>query len=270
MNTNQQLPIGVFDSGLGGLTVVRALSRRLPQENILYVGDTARVPYGTKSPETIRRYALQISFFLIQKKVKTIVVACNTASAVALKALKSLPIPVVGVIDPGARAAVLKTSQFNVGVIGTPATVASHAYRNAIHRTSPRARVTEAACPLFVPLVEEGWTDHPVTKQVAAEYLTPLMKKKIDTLVLGCTHYPLLKDTIRSVVGNKIALIDSAEETAVEVESLLKKSGSLNASPKRGKVQCFVTDNPKSFSKLSRRFFGEALGSARRLSFESL
>lgn len=270
MSTQQKLPIGVFDSGLGGLTVVRALSRHLPQENILYVGDTARVPYGTKSPETIRRYALQISFFLIQKKVKTIVVACNTASAVALKALKSLPIPVVGVIEPGARAAVRKASHLNIGVIGTPATVASHAYRNAIRRTSPRAEVTEVACPLFVPLVEEGWTAHTVTKQVTSEYLAPLIKKKIDTLVLGCTHYPLLKDTIRSVVGNKIALIDSAEETAVEVESLLKKSNGLNELSRRGKVQCFVTDNPKSFSKLSRRFFGESLGSARRLSFESL
>lgn len=270
MNSSQQLPIGVFDSGLGGLTVVRALARRLPHENILYVGDTARVPYGTKSPDTIRRYALQISFFLIQKKVKTIVVACNTASAVALKALKSLPIPVVGVIDPGARAAVLKTSQLNVGVIGTPATVRSHAYRSAIRRYSPRAQVTEVACPLFVPLVEEGWTDHGITKQVATEYLNPLLKKKIDTLVLGCTHYPLLKETLRKVVGNKIGLIDSAEETAKEVEMLLTKAGNVNISSKKGKVQCFVTDNPKSFSKLSRRFFGQALGSARRLSFESL
>lgn len=270
MNSNQQLPIGVFDSGLGGLTVVRALSQRLPHEDILYVGDTARVPYGTKSPDTIRRYALQISFFLIQKKVKAIVVACNTASAVALKALQSLPIPVVGVIDPGARAAVLKTSKLNVGVIGTPATVGSHAYRTAIRRYSPRAKVTEVACPLFVPLVEEGWTDHGVTKQVATQYLNPLLKKKIDTLVLGCTHYPLLKDTLRTVVGNKIGLIDSAEETASEVETLLQKSGSLNTSAKKGKVQCFVTDNPTSFSKLSRRFFGGALGSARRLSFESL
>lgn len=270
MTAARHLPIGVFDSGLGGLTVVRALSQRLPKENILYVGDTARVPYGTKSPDTIRRYALQISFFLIQKKVKAIVVACNTASAVALKALKSLPIPVIGVIEPGARAAVLQTSHLRVGVIGTPATVGSHAYKTAIHKYSPRAKVWEAACPLFVPLVEEGWVDHAVTRQVAKSYLAPLLKKKMDTLVLGCTHYPLLKDTLRSITGPRVKLIDSAEETAKEVAELLDKNDILNTDSKRGAVQCYVTDNPASFGRLSKRFFGSQPGAAQRLSFDNL
>lgn len=270
MTDKRYLPIGVFDSGLGGLTVVREIARRLPHENIIYVGDTARVPYGTKSPDTIRRYALQISFFLLQKKVKTIVVACNTASAVALRALNTLPIPVLGVIEPGARAAVMKTNRLRVGVIGTPATVASHAYKTAIQRYSPGTRVWETACPLFVPLVEEGWVSHSVTRRVAKTYLDPLRKKQIDTLVLGCTHYPLLKGTLQAVVGAKVNLIDSAEETAKEVADLLKKTGQLNASPKKGSAEYFVTDNPLPFSRLSRRFFGRQIGRARRLSLDSL
>lgn len=266
----QNLPIGVFDSGLGGLTVVHALTKRLPHENIVYVGDTARVPYGTKSPETIRRYALQISFFLMQRPVKAIVVACNTASSVALTALRSLPIPIIGVIEPGARAAVMKTKTFRVGVIGTPATINSHAYQAAIRKYSPRARVWETACPLFVPLVEEGWTTHPVTKQVAQTYLKPLLKNKMDTLVLGCTHYPLLKDTLKSVAGKNIQLIDSAEETAAEVETLLRKKDLLNKSTKKARRVFYVTDNPRSFSRLSRRFIGNDITPAKRLHLDSL
>lgn len=263
------LPIGVFDSGIGGLTVVRELKKRLPHENIIYVGDTARVPYGTKSPQTIRRYALQISFFLLQKKVKAIVVACNTASAVALSALKNLPIPVLGVIEPGARAAVRKSTTSRVGVIGTPATIGSHAYKNAIQRQKPRTHVWEAACPLFVPLVEEGWLSHPVTTAVARQYLKPLLRKKIDSLVLGCTHYPLLKQTLRSVAGPKIELIDSAEETAKEVEAMLMKHRCLNPSGK-GSTDYFVTDTPASFVKIGRRFLGRSSLNAKRLSLENL
>jgi glutamate racemase len=270
MRKDAKLPIGVFDSGLGGLTVVKELHRRLPNEDIIYVGDTARVPYGTKSPATIRRYALQISFFLIQRRVKAIVVACNTASALALRALRTLPIPVIGVIDPGARAAVMGSSTLRVGVIGTKATVNSHAYKRAIQSYAPKAKVWESACPLFVPLVEEGWTDHKVTRQVARAYLRPVLAKGVDALVLGCTHYPLLKSTLQRVVGRDVALIDSADETARAVQERLRKEGSLNSGGRRGRTQYFVTDNPASFSRLGGRFLGDGLPAARRLSFENL
>ncbi len=249
---------------------MRELAKRLPNENLIYVGDTARVPYGTKSPETIRRYSLQISFYLLQRKVKMIVVACNTSSALALKELRNLPIPVIGVIEPGARAAVMQTNALRVGIIGTPATVASHAYRAAIKKYAPRANVWEAACPLFVPLVEEGWLDHPVTKQVAQTYLKPVLKNRIDTLVLGCTHYPLLKDTLQSVAGPRVKLIDSAEETAKDVQFLLTKTHRLNPSKKKGRAIYYVTDNTASFSRLSRQFLGNKTPSAKRLRLEGI
>jgi glutamate racemase len=270
MTALAQRPIGVFDSGLGGLTVVRALRERLPHENILYVGDTARVPYGTKSPETIRRYSLQIASFLLKRRVKMIVVACNTSSALALNVLKSLPIPIVGVIKPGARAAAAQTDSGRVGVIGTPATVASHAYRDAIRKKSPRARVWETACPLFVPLVEEGLHDDSIAEIVARRYLKPVLAHRIDTLVLGCTHYPLLKKTLQRVSGQRIALIDSAEETAHDVETKLKADGAINARRARGSLDCFVTDNAPSFSRLGRQFLGERIKPARRLAWEGL
>ncbi len=270
MKTDPKLPIGVFDSGLGGLTVVRELSKRLPHEDLIYVGDTARVPYGTKSAETIRRYSLQISFFLLQRHVKMIVVACNTSSALALRSLQNLPIPVVGVIDPGARAAVSTTNSFRVGVIGTPATVSSHAYRSAIQKYAPRTKVWEAACPLFVPLVEEGWLRDDVTTQVAKTYLKPVLKNNIDTLVLGCTHYPLLKDTLQSVAGHHVRLIDSAEETAKEVDERLTKLGQKNTSAKKGRGTFYVTDNTASFSRLSSQFLGSGTAPAKRLRLESV
>jgi len=267
---SRNLPIGVFDSGLGGLTVVKEIRKRLPHENIVYVGDTARVPYGTKSPNTIRRYALQISFFLMQRRVKAIVVACNTVSAVALQALRSLPIPVYGVIEPGARAAVMGSKTRRIGVIGTPATVGSHAYKAAIQRHAPRAQVWETACPLFVPLVEEGWTDRPVTLQIAREYLAPVLSRKIDALVLGCTHYPLLKNTIARVAGRSVRLIDSAEETARDVENGLRRQDALNPSTRAGSAQYFVTDTPAQFARLGGRFLGKGLSAARRLALENL
>ena len=269
--TRAALPIGVFDSGLGGLTVVKELTRLLPQEKIIYVGDTARVPYGTKSPETIRRYAMQISFFLLQKKVKAIVVACNSVSAVALAALRDLPIPVVGVIEPGAQAAGLASSALRVGVIGTKATVASHAYTKAIKKYSQKIQVFEQACPLLVPLVEEGWLNHPVTQLLVQEYLKPLLKSRIDTLVLGCTHYPLLKPVLQQVAGKRVKLIDSGEATAKEVFTVLRKNNLLNLSPKKVKPNYFVTDNPASFSRLGNQFLGAAhLSSAKRLSLDFL
>jgi glutamate racemase len=270
MNVSPTLPIGIFDSGLGGLTVVRELSRLLPHENLIYVGDTARVPYGTKSRDTIRRYSLQISFFLLQKRVKMIVVACNTSSALALSALRNLPIPVIGVIEPGARAAVLSTMGHRIGVIGTPATVASHAYKSAIEAYGHKMQVWEKSCPLFVPLVEEGWMNQSVTTQIAKVYLQPLLKNRIDTLVLGCTHYPLLKGTIQSVVGSRVKLIDSAEQTARDVRDRLSKNKMLNPSSKLGQATYFVTDNTASFSRLSRQFLGKNTPSARRLRLESV
>lgn len=270
MTDRRQHPIGVFDSGLGGLTVVRELSRRLPHEDIIYVGDTARVPYGTKSPDTIRRYALQIAFTLLQRKVKLIVVACNTASALALKSLRSLPIPVVGVIAPGARAAVEAGRGRRIGVIGTKATVASGAYEAAIHALDPRASVWQQACPLFVPLVEEGWTDTAVTRSIARTYLTPLLKRRVEALVLGCTHYPLLKKTLAAVAGPRVALIDSAEETAKDVEAALSRRGLLSASTRRGRMVSLVTDHPEAFSRLGARFLGRATPAARRLMLDAL
>src|SRR4051812_4127255 len=202
-------PIGVFDSGIGGLTVVRELMRQLPQESVVYFGDTARVPYGPKSPDTVRRYSREIASFLLKQQAKAIVIACNTATAHALSVLREeFSVPVIGVVEPGARAAARATSGGRIGVIGTAGTVASGAYDRAIRAILPDARVVTKACPLLVPLVEEGWIDHPVTAQVAREYLAPLMDEQIDTLVLGCTHYPLLKDVLCRALGRGVTLID--------------------------------------------------------------
>ncbi|HDH86656.1 MAG TPA: glutamate racemase, partial [Desulfobacteraceae bacterium] len=204
--------IGVFDSGVGGLTVVRSLIEQLPFENIIYFGDTARVPYGVKSVETINRYAMQITEFLLDQKVKLLIVACNTMSAVAYQNIKNLsPVMVLDVVDAGARSAVAATHNKCVGVIGTPTTINSNAYQKAIKSFDPDIRVFSQACPLFVPLVEEGWLDHQVTRLTAREYLKPVMAQNIDTLVLGCTHYPLLKPLLQEIMGNKITLVDSAQ-----------------------------------------------------------
>jgi glutamate racemase len=212
---NHQYPIGVFDSGLGGLTVVRALIERLPYENIFYFGDTARVPYGVKSVETISKYAIEITEFLLGKKVKTLIVACNTMAAVAYQAIKGLsPVPVLSVVDAGARTAVLETHNKRVGVIGTPATIKSSAYSIEIGKHDPEIQIFSQSCPLFVPLAEEGWLNHQVTRLTAEQYLAPLMTRNIDTLVLACTHYPLLKPLLQEVLGSHMKLVDSAETTA--------------------------------------------------------
>ena len=207
--------IGIFDSGVGGLTVFKEIRRQLPGEELLYLGDTARVPYGTKSPRTVLRYALEAASFLVERGVKLLVVACNTASSVALPALEErFSLPVVGVIVPGAGKAVALTRDRRVGVIGTEGTVKSGAYTRAIHGLDSAISVFSASCPLFVPLAEEGWAEHSVTRLTAQEYLTPLLCQGIDTLVLGCTHYPLLKKTLREVAGAGVTLVDSAAETA--------------------------------------------------------
>jgi len=216
--------IGIFDSGIGGLTVLKEIVSVLPDENIIYLGDTARVPYGIRSPETVTRYSFENTQFLLSQEIKMLVVACNTASAISLDAVKKeFPLPVIGVLEPGARAAVASTKKRKVGVIGTEATIGSGAYEKAIKRLAPDVDVCSRACPLFVPLVEEGWTDNDVAALVAEKYLAPLRGEGIDTLVLGCTHYPLLKSVIRKVIGDDIVLIDSATETAKEVSDVLSR-----------------------------------------------
>ena len=252
-------PIGVFDSGLGGLTVAHAIMRALPGESLVYFGDTARVPYGPKSPETVRRYSHEIAGFLLDQGVKAIVVACNTATAHALPALQqSLSIPVIGVVGPGARAAVRATRSGRIGVIGTDGTIKSGAYVRAIHAESPTATVTALPCPLFVPLVEEGWTDHDAARLIAREYLAPFMRDEVDTLVLGCTHYPLLKPLIADIVGPNVRLIDSAAETAADTARLLAEHG-LATSDTDGHYRFIASDDPQQFLALGQRFFGDTI-----------
>jgi glutamate racemase len=251
-------PVGVFDSGIGGLTVVRELLRQLPHEHLVYFGDTARVPYGNKSPETVRRYSREILAFLQGRGVKMVVVACNTASAHALEELQRLaPVPVEGVVGPGARAAVRASRTGRIGVIGTVGTMKSGAYARAIRALAPDSHVVQQACPLFVPLVEEGWLDHPATRLIAQEYLAPMKGQGIDALVLGCTHYPLLKPLLHEVLGPDIALIDSAEETAKAVAAELTASGIANDPKERGLAQFVVSDVPEQFERVGAAFLGE-------------
>ena len=253
-------PIGVFDSGIGGLTVVRELLRRLPQERLIYFGDTARVPYGPKSPDTVRRYSREIVTFLAGEGVKAIIVACNTATAHALIALqREFPLPVLGVVDPGARAAVATTRSGHVGVIGTSGTIGSRAYELAIHALSPSARVTARACPLFVPLIEEGWLDTEATRLIAQEYLAPLRNARVDTLVLGCTHYPLLKPLIGEILGREVALIDSAEQTAAETARVLEARALLSDARCRDAHRFIASDAAERFLSLGQRFLGSAI-----------
>ena len=257
MVTPNSAPIGVFDSGIGGLTVVHELVRQLPHESIVYFGDTARVPYGPKSPDTVRRYSREIAGFLQEQGVKNIVIACNTATAHALTTLREdFDMPIVGVVEPGARAAVAATTRGHVGVIGTVGTIKSGAYERAIRAIDPDIRVTARACPLFVPLVEEGWMEHEAARLIAREYLEPLIDARIDTLVLGCTHYPLLKPLLRDVLGPEVRLIDSAEETAAETARTLA-GASLCAPPGGEAVYRFVaSDDPLQFLQLGQRFLG--------------
>lgn len=260
MKVNPNNPIGVFDSGIGGLTVARAVIERLPLENIIYFGDTARVPYGVKSPETISRYATQITEFLLQEKVKVLIVACNTMAAVAYGAIKDLSsVPTLDVVDAGARSAVAETHNKYVGVIGTPATINSNAYVKAIKEYDPEITVFSQPCPLFVPLVEEGWLDHQVTRLTAQEYLRPVVAQNIDTLVLGCTHYPLLKPLLREVLGDQITLVDSARTIARETEELLRKNSVQNIQEKPPEYRFYVTDVPVRFKEIGEHFLGTTL-----------
>ena len=248
-------PIGIFDSGVGGLTVARKLSEAFPRESFLFLGDTARLPYGTKSPQTVERYSLANIRFLLSRDVKMLVVACNTASALALPAIeRESPVPVVGVVEPGAEAAVA-ASRARVGVIGTEATVASGAYRDAIRRRNPRIEVISRACPLFVPLAEEGWTDNVVAKDAAEIYLAPFRGEGIEALVLGCTHYPLLKATISAALPG-VALVDSAEAVCEAVRPLLTPARRNEAD---SEYHVCVTDSAERFRIVAERFLGRPL-----------
>ncbi len=255
-------PIGVFDSGVGGLTVVKELSRLLPNEKIIYFGDTGRVPYGNKSRETIIHYSLQVAYFLMKKKIKMLVVACNTASSVSLPTLKRhFHIPVLGVIEPGAKSAIESTRTNNIGVIGTLGTVKSNSYKKALKKIKPGVKVYQNPCPLFVHLAEDGWNKNKIARMVADEYLKPLKGRGIDTLILGCTHYPILKDVIQSSAGKKVKLIDSGRETAREVERILAKKGLLNKHRLSDKNQSvfYVSDFPHKFKEVSQRFLSREL-----------
>jgi glutamate racemase len=253
--------IGIFDSGVGGLTVLREIVKALPQEDTVYLGDTARVPYGTKSPETVTRYSRQITSFLVSRDIKLLVVACNTASAVSLEALKEeFSLPIVGVIEPGARRAVAVTRSGKVGVIGTAATITSSAYTKAIKRLNPAVEVVTRACPMFVPLVEEGWVDNEVARLTTLRYLQGLREEGVDTLVLGCTHYPLLKGMIGEVMGEGVTLVDSAAETARTVDEILRNQGWLRPAAEQGNHHYYVTDVPAGFIRVGNRFLGGSLG----------
>lgn len=259
MTAQASSPIGVFDSGIGGLTVVRALMERLPFEDIIYFGDTARVPYGVKSRETIQSFTEQITEFLLARDVKLLIIACNTMAAVAVETVRAMsPVPVLDVIDAGAKAAVALT-QKGVGVIGTPTTINSNAYARSIHALNPAVHVYSQACPLFVPLVEEGWLEHEVTRLTVREYLKPVFVEQIDTLVLGCTHYPLLKPLLQEVAGPGIRLVDSAITMAEQTAALLDRLGLHNPQRVAPRYQYFVTDIPLRFQTIGGRFLGREL-----------
>jgi len=260
-------PIGIFDSGIGGLTVVKEVIKQLPNEEIVYFGDTARLPYGNKSSETVIKFSLENTKFLLNFGVKFIIVACNTSSSLALPTLRRrFKIPFLGVITPAVREATRITSNGRIGIIGTRATVESNSYQRQIMRINPKFSSFVKACPLFVPLAEEGWTDNEVTTKVAREYLSPLLKKDIDTLILGCTHYPLLKGVVAKVMGKRINYVDSASETANQAKKLLAKA-SLCANGRKNQARCrfYVSDEPAVFKKVGRRFLGRSIESVRKV-----
>jgi len=264
-------PVGIFDSGIGGLTVARAIYDRLPHESTIYFGDTARVPYGPKSPETVERYSREILHWLLAQGVKAVVVACNTATAHALRALTAeSPVPVIGVIRPGAAAAVDAARGGTIGVIGTAGTIGSHAYAHAIQALRAEARVVEQACPLLVPLIEEGWFDHPATELVAREYLAPLKTAEVRALVLGCTHYPLLKPLLARILGGNVTLIDSAEKTAEALEVTLRAEGLQAPAGAIASHRFAVSDDEPRFLAVGSRFVGETLSRVERVSVEGV
>ena len=261
----RQRPIGIFDSGIGGLTVVRALAKLLPDESLIYLGDTGRTPYGSKSADVVRRYSFENAEFLLDKGIKALVVACNTSTALALDALRQrLDLPIVGVIAPGAAAAARATKNRKVGVIGTEATIRSGEYTRALRQLRPELEIYTRACPLFVPLAEEGWVDNEVAARTARLYLTSLTKSGIDTLILGCTHYPLLKSVIRATMGAGVRLVDSGVATAAVVRDVLQEQDLL-CRGRGAEASFFVTDSPERFVKVGARFLGAQVDSAVQL-----
>jgi glutamate racemase len=267
----KEKPVGVFDSGIGGLSVVKRIATALPQESIVYFGDTARVPYGSKSNATVIDYSVQDAKFLMSKNVKAIVVACNTASAVALPELrKRFHVPVIGMIEPGSRMAVKESKTGRIGVIGTRTTVSNHAYSNEIKRLNPDAQVFEKACPLFVPLAEEGWVNHKATYDIAEEYLADLKKLDIDTLVLGCTHYPMLAGVIQKVIGDNVKLIDSGIASAEVVREEISRIGLETNSFANGNQDFFVSDIPTKFTEVAELFLGRHVENVKKVDLELL
>ncbi len=263
-------PIGIFDSGIGGLTVLKEVSSLLPSENLLYLGDTARVPYGIRSSETVTRYSFECTEFLMAMDIKMLVVACNTVSAISLQEIrKRVQIPVIGVIEPGARAAVAATKNRRVGVIGTEATIRSSAYVGAMKAIDGNVEVFELSCPLFVPLVEEGWTEGTIARLIVERYLKNLVDTRADTLVLGCTHYPLLKGVIQEVMGPAV-LIDSAVETAKVVETVLADLGIARGPEKDRETRFFVTDSPERFTTVGERFLRQPIGMIEKILLKGL
>jgi len=259
-------PIGVFDSGIGGLTVVKELIKSLPYEDIVYFGDTARVPYGTKSHQTVVRFSTENVLFLLRYNVKLIIVACNSSSSVALASLKrNFKVPIIGVIEPGAAYATSMSYSQRIGVIGTSTTIKSKAYEKQIRGLVPKAKVYSKSCPLFVPLAEEGWLDGKVTSQIIRTYLSPLKKKDIDTLILGCTHYPLLEKAIKRVMGKGVKLIDSAVSVAETAKALLQEEGLARHAGIRGRRRFFVSDEPGRFKRMGERFLGRRLSCVRKI-----
>ena len=270
-HTDKQKPIGVFDSGIGGLTVVKRLASALPNESIIYFGDTARVPYGSKSNSTVIEYSIQNTKFLLQKNIKALVVACNTASSIAIPDLKKMfDIPIIGMIEPGSRMAIKKSKSNKIGVIGTRATVNNLAYSKEIKKLNNSAEVIEKPCPLFVPLAEEGWIKHQATYEIAEEYLRELSDVGIDTLVLGCTHYPILSEVIQKVIGGNVTLIDSGVASSEVIKSELEKLDLLSDSSKPGVQEYYVSDIPAKFKEVAELFLGREIDHVHKVDLEVL
>lgn len=267
VNEKSDRPIGIFDSGIGGLTVLKEVHKELPKEDLVYFGDTAHVPYGTKSKETITKFSINNVKFLERFNVRLVIVACNTASALSLDILKQkFPMPIIGVIEPGAKQALKKTKNKRIGIIGTKATINSASYETCLKNLDPSVKVYSQACPLFVPLVEEGWLDEQVTYDIAKAYLAPLNSFGIDTLILGCTHYPLLTKVIQETAGSDVQLINSAEETAKEARELLEKLNMQTDAKDWGKkTQFYVSDEPEQFRVMGERFLGRLIPSVAKV-----
>jgi glutamate racemase len=267
----KEKPIGIFDSGIGGLTVVKRLASTLPTEDIVYFGDTARVPYGSKSNSTVVEYSIQDTKFLINKNVKAVVVACNTASSIALDELKkNFDLPIIGMINPGAKLAISSTRNGKIGVIGTRATISNKAYSNEIKKIEPSMFVFEKACPLFVPLAEEGWTNHKATFNIAEEYLKELRELEIDTLVLGCTHYPILSGVIQKVIGEEVILIDSGVASASIIKEELDRTNLHTNKHSNGNHEFYVSDIPVKFKEVAELFLGKPVKEVHKVDLETL